>query len=471
MPFSGNEFAWQFLILLGCLSGFISGLLGIGGGTILVPALIFGLPFVGVSGPEVPKIAMATSLALVIPTSIASAQTHASKGAVDWRLLLLLGPSIVAGAFVAAVFAHGISAQLLTAMFVLFALHTALALLGRNKPRSASRVTTAKQPGLIRITATGIAGGALSSLLGLGVSFFSVPILSRFVPMQRAIGTAAALCLPMAIAGVIGYLLSDTPQSCLSGCGGYIYFPAVAAIGITAVLTAPMGAVLTHILPITLLRNLFGLFLIAAAANLTYKVLPIAAATHEAQHVIAQLLAPPVDRMPAAAEAPSWLNSGRDRSYVALVAQYGPRRAFLPFASPAAEGAPDAATFFLSSTPTPDIWRAALAVPPQLKVPDVPELMFIDLPERAIRPVQPVKVKRKPVDNLKRRQPTAIAAKPAPPALTCADAERARSGAAKPQNGAHARPNCPPADKLPAFNPFAFVTAPGAEGTNLNWSQ
>ncbi len=79
--------AFGFLVLLGCASGFISGLLGIGGGTILVPALIAGLPLLGVQGPELPKIAMATSLALVVPTAIASAQTHASKGAIDWTLL------------------------------------------------------------------------------------------------------------------------------------------------------------------------------------------------------------------------------------------------------------------------------------------------------------------------------------------------------------------------------------------------
>ena len=228
MPFFGSEFAWQFLILLGCLSGFVSGLLGIGGGTILVPALIFGLPYIGIAGAEVPKIAMATSLALIVPTSIASAQTHASKGAVDWRLLLLLllGPSIVAGAFVAAAFARGISAQLLVGMFVLFALYTAWQLMNRNAKTTYRVVAGSKQPGLIRITVTGITGGALASLLGLGVSFFSVPILARFISMPRAIGTAAALCLPMAIAGVIGYLLTETPEICASGCSGYIYLHA-----------------------------------------------------------------------------------------------------------------------------------------------------------------------------------------------------------------------------------------------------
>jgi uncharacterized membrane protein YfcA len=267
--------AFGFLILLGCVSGFISGLLGIGGGTILVPALIAGLPLLGVQGPELPKIAMATSLALVVPTAIASAQTHASKGAIDWTLLGLLCPSIIAGSFVAAVFAKGLPTQFLCALFVVFALHTAWGLMQRRNARPASDARRQTKPGLVRMTTTGVLGGAFASLLGLGVAFFAVPIMTRFIAVPRAIGTAAALCIPMALAGVAGYLLGGTPNECREACAGHIYLPAVAAIGITAVLTAPMGARLTHVLPVIFMRRLFALFLVAAAANLAYKYIPV----------------------------------------------------------------------------------------------------------------------------------------------------------------------------------------------------
>jgi len=188
----GDPSPFGFLVLLGCLSGFVSGLLGVGGGTVLVPALIAGLPVLGVDGPELPKIAMATSLALVVPTAVASAQTHASKGAVDWSLLGLLCPSIVAGSFVAGVFAKGLSTQLLCALFVGFAIHAAWSLLQRRGAPPAQGSQAGSRPGLIRITATGALGGAFASLLGLGVAFFAVPVMTRFIALPRAIGTAAA---------------------------------------------------------------------------------------------------------------------------------------------------------------------------------------------------------------------------------------------------------------------------------------
>jgi len=172
----GDPSAFGFLVLLGCASGFISGLLGVGGGTILVPALVASLPLLGVQGPELPKIAMATSLALVVPTAIASAQTHASKGAIDWTLLGLLCPSIIAGSFAAAAFAKGLPTQVLCALFAAFALYTAWGLMQRCNARHAPGTQIRAQPGLIRITATGVLGGAFASLLGLGVAFFSVPI-------------------------------------------------------------------------------------------------------------------------------------------------------------------------------------------------------------------------------------------------------------------------------------------------------
>ena len=318
---------WPLLVALGCASGFFSGLLGIGGGAILVPALVAGLPLLGVEGPEVVKIAMATSLALIIPTSIAATQMHISKEAVDWRLLALLGPSIIAGSFVAAVFAKGINVTVLSGLFVAFALYTAWGLMQRQNVRSSHALPDSRQPGLIRITVTGVLGGALSSLLGLGVAFFAVPLMARSVSVQTAIGTAAALGIPMALAGTAGHVLAGAPAGCREGCAGYIFLPAVAAIGISAVLAAPMGARLTHMLPVILLRRLFGCLLILAAGHLALKTLPLASVPSAAGKLLARLTAPATAERPVAAEPPACLGEAVAKP-LTLTTACGPRRQF-----------------------------------------------------------------------------------------------------------------------------------------------
>jgi uncharacterized protein len=402
----GDPSTFGFLVLLGCLSGFVSGLLGVGGGTILVPALIAGLPLLGVNGPELPKIAMATSLALVVPTAVASAQTHASKDAVDWNLLGLLCPSIVAGSFVAGVFAKDLSTQLLCALFVGFALHAAWGLLQRHKVPPALGLQAGPRPGLIRITATGVLGGAFASLLGLGVAFFAVPVMTRFIALPRAIGTAAALCIPMALAGVAGQLLGGTPAECRESCAGHIYLPAVAAIGITAVLTAPMGARLTHVLPVILMRRLFALFLIAAAVQLTYKFVPLAAGVEQGRQILVGLMTPGAVALPNAAEAPSWLEISRRNEQLDLVARYGPRRAYLPLAQTGEDSA--AGVFVLGSTSSFEDWRVKPAGTSALSEAAATE---VSAPERPmVSPPMPEPGRRKvtaPAKRAKRAQPLA----------------------------------------------------------------
>jgi uncharacterized membrane protein YfcA len=422
-------FDWQILVLLGCMSGFLSGLLGIGGGLILVPGLIVSLPYFGVEGPDLPKIAMATSLALIVPTSLASVQTHALKGAVDPRLFALLGPGIFAGAAAAPILAPKISSTVLIALFVLFALYTALGLMRA----SASAPRSSDVPGLARITLTGLAGGSVSSVLGLGVSWFTMPILERFGSVPRAIGTSAALCLPMAAFGITGFLLSPTPAECEWGCNGYVYLPAVAATGISAVLAAPMGARLTHVLPARTLRTLFAAFLIIAAANLTYKNLAVASATNEARILIANLLAPDPDSIPIAAQAPGWLDVSRRDAQLALVARHDPRHAF----SGDTEPAPRAELVLNRIAPPPEdaiaAWYRAriLKARANRQHRDNNAVPAIPLPERAIRPKR--RTARAKVEQQAERSPA-----PIQPML---------------------------------LDPFGFLTVPGSGSRPLSWSK
>lgn len=318
--------AIAFLVSLGAFTGFFSGILGIGGGIVVVPVLIVGLPFLGVDSTDIPKIAVATSLALVVPTALASAQAHAGRKNIDWRILLLLTPSFVAGAFVTAAFMTGFNTNLILLVFIAFALHTASRLYRGWRPY---RHQGQPRPGLSGLTVRGVLGGALSALLGIGGGMVAVSLLERFVSLPRAIGTAAALALPMAIAGTAAYLAA--PQGCAS-CIGFVYPPAVAAVGISAVLAAPLGAWAAQALPVHALRKLFAVVLVIAAGGLGYKTFtPDVIATEMTRMTaLGKRLMPPRNTLLRPVEAPSWI--GREPAkapYLALAERYGPQRAFL----------------------------------------------------------------------------------------------------------------------------------------------
>lgn len=298
-----GDIGWPLLLLIGVGAGFFAGLLGIGGGFVVVPCLLLALPSLGVAGPEVAKIAVATSLVLIIPTSIASTQAHAARGAVDWALWAILAPSIVAGGLLAALGFALVPVSLLALLFAGFSLLSAWQLARPQAPaKGPSAPLTAAR--FVPLTGKAAAGGALSTLLGVGVAFFAVPMLARFAPLPRAIGTAAALALPMAIGGAAGYLYAPQAQGC-AACTGYVHLPAVSVLGIGAVLAAPLGAQLTAVLPVAMLRRAFAILLIVGAFGTLHKKLPdMASALHAgfgpAWHAAAF-------GAPEAAAAPSWL--------------------------------------------------------------------------------------------------------------------------------------------------------------------
>jgi uncharacterized membrane protein YfcA len=327
MPIGSIEQSWPLLAGLGCLSGFLSGLLGIGGGLIIVPALVLALPLIGVDGEALPRIAIATSVAIMIPTSIASAQQHCLRGSLDWPSLALLAPSIVSGAFVAGYFAQNISAELLCLLFVAFALYSASGMMRRPTLRLQHQASFGCRPPMVSLTMVGLFGGALSALIGLGNALYSVPFLARFIEISKAIGTAATLNVPLAVAGVLGYAMSDAPPGCGAGCFGYIYLPAVAAIGIGAVLAAPAGALLTRVLPVLLLRRLFAVVLVVSAVNMAVKTLPLADAPAVVAEVAQRLMRPHAEALPVAALPPACLTDPLFRTSH-LVAEYGPRQSF-----------------------------------------------------------------------------------------------------------------------------------------------
>jgi uncharacterized protein len=315
---------WGVLVGSGWLTGFCSGLLGIGGGLVIVPALIFGLPLVGVSSSELAKVAIATSLALIIPTSLASSQAHAARGNIDWVLWAAMAPSIVGGGLLASMAVQHISASLLILLFAGFALISAWRLL-IGAGASAGPLTAVTPPSFVAMSVKGALGGALSTALGTGVAYFAVPMLARFTPLARAIGTASALALPMAVAGAAGYLLAPQPPGC-AACTGYVHLPAVAAVGVATVLAAPVGAQLTAILPARRLRQLFALLLIAGTVGLLQKKLPELSAEAKASLVFPRIA---WAEQSTPATAPAWLGREQPPSSVRPAAGLGPGRSLM----------------------------------------------------------------------------------------------------------------------------------------------
>ena len=327
-----------FLISLGAAVGFINGLLGIAGTATFVSALLIGLPhFFGIDGPDVAKIALASALGLVVPMAIASTQANVSRGTVDWWHLAWFTPSVLAGAFVASAFVFALSAKLMMIILAAVVLIAAWRMLAGKGERLPDRLTP-ERPGRWALTWRGVLGGAACSLLALGTSFFAVPLLSRHLLMERAFGTAMALAIPLSIAGVTGYLLASAPGECQGMCTGYVFLPAVAAAGIGAVLTAPIGAALGRHLPRRPLRRVWGLWLLVVAGHIFSTAFDPAQMGHalqggmaETRQLIerAEVALWPEAARPAAPVLPEWM-AVEQAPYFALASMYGPQRAFLP---------------------------------------------------------------------------------------------------------------------------------------------
>jgi uncharacterized membrane protein YfcA len=258
------------LLALGVTAGFLAGLLGIGGGMLMVPFLTFILSARGVDPALAVKMAVATSMATILFTSISSLRAHHGHGAVRWPLVRGLAPGIVLGGLVGGggVFAmlKGEGLALLFAGFVGF---SALQMLRGRKP-----APQREMPGLLGQTAVGGGIGLISGLLGAGGAFMSVPFMVWCnVPLRHAVGTSAALGFPIALAATAGYLVAGhTLPAALPGAFGYLYLPALAIIATASVLLAPLGARTAHRIDVNALRRIFAMLLMMLAVAMLYRV-------------------------------------------------------------------------------------------------------------------------------------------------------------------------------------------------------
>lgn len=258
------------LLALGSVAGFLAGLLGVGGGMLLVPFLTFILSQRGVEPALAVKMAVATSMATILFTSLSSVRAHHRLGAARWDLVRGLAPGIVLGGLVGGggVFAV-LRGQGLALLFAAFVGFSALQMLRDRKP-AASR----QMPGAVGQTLVGSAIGIVSGLLGAGGAFMSVPFMVWCnVPIRQAVGTSAALGFPIALANTVGYLWAGRAlEPALPGAIGYLYLPALAVIAAASVTLAPLGARTAHRIDTRQLRRLFAVLLLGLAGSMLAKV-------------------------------------------------------------------------------------------------------------------------------------------------------------------------------------------------------
>ena len=260
---------WLSYPVLGAFVGFFAGLLGIGGGGIMVPMLTTLFVAQGFTPEQVVHMALGTSMAAIVTTSLSSLRAHHSHGAVRWDIVRWIAPGILLGTFSATFIAALMSTRWLAGFFACFMAYVALQMLINVKPKPSREL-----PGPVGMSAAGFGIGALSAMVAIGGGSLSVPFMTWCnVRMQQAIGTSAAIGLPIAVAGTIGYLINgwnatELPQYSL----GYIYLPALLLVTVVSALTAPLGASLTHRLPVATLKKIFAGVLILLCLKMLHAI-------------------------------------------------------------------------------------------------------------------------------------------------------------------------------------------------------
>lgn len=260
---------WLCYLALGGFVGLMAGLLGIGGGGIMVPILTSLFVLQGVPQEHLAHLALGTSMAAIVPTSLASLRSHHRHGAVRWHVVRFITPGVLAGTFLATFVAALIPTRGLAIFFACFMALMALQMLVNLRPKPSRGL-----PGPLGITAAGTGIGGISALVAIGGGSLTVPFLTWCnVKIQHAIGTSAAVGLPIALAGALGYLINGWGVTGLpSAALGYVYFPALLLMAPLSILTAPLGARLAHRLPVTALKRVFAVLLVLLAVQMVYTV-------------------------------------------------------------------------------------------------------------------------------------------------------------------------------------------------------
>jgi uncharacterized protein len=264
--------AWLLYACTGAFAGVLAGLLGIGGGLVIVPILNIAFGIMGLPAAYIQHLALGTSLATIVFTSISSLRAHHQRGAVAWPIFKSLTPGILVGSFLSTKLAANLSTHFLTAFFVVFLYYVSAQMLLNIKPKPTRQV-----PGTPGLIGAGGVIGSVSALVGIGGGTLTVPFLTWCnVPMHTCIGTSAAVGLPIAIAGAAGYWingLSANLPGLAEGYAGFLYLPALVGVSAVSILTAPLGAKLAHSLPVNKLKKIFATLLLIIATRMLWSLL------------------------------------------------------------------------------------------------------------------------------------------------------------------------------------------------------
>jgi uncharacterized membrane protein YfcA len=266
------ELQWVvFYLALGLFVGYFSGLLGIGGGLIMVPVLTFMFEAQHFPANNILHLALGTSMATIIFTSTSSALQHHAHGAISWQTVRFMTPGLLFGTLLGAWLVNAVATLYLSIFFILFVYFSATQMLIGFKP-DATRAYPARRGA----TLAGMVIGAVSSIVSIGGGVLSVPyLLWHQLSLRHAIATSAALGLPIALGGTLGYVINGY----LSGTAlpvyslGYVYLPALLCLLLGTIVTAPLGAKATHLMPLKKLRQIFALVLFILATKMLFKLL------------------------------------------------------------------------------------------------------------------------------------------------------------------------------------------------------
>ena len=261
---------WLVYPLLGIFTGFIAGLFGVGGGLTLVPVLMMAFSAQRFPQAQIMHLALGTSMATIVATSIASMRAHHGYGAVRWDIVKGLAPGLVLGTLGGSLLVGLVPTRTLAIAFTVIVYYASLQMVLDFKPKPHRSL-----PGTPGLIAVGSGIGAVSSLIAAGGGFMSIPfMLFCNVAMHQAVGTSAMLGFPIALSGLIGYLIdgwgvAGLPPFTLS----YVHLPAFVGIISCSILVAPLGARFAHSLPVKPLKRGFGIFLALLATKMLHNLL------------------------------------------------------------------------------------------------------------------------------------------------------------------------------------------------------
>lgn len=256
-------------LVVGAIAGVLAGLLGIGGGLVIVPMLVFCMELQNLPNELIMHLALGTSMASIVFTSVSSFMAHHKRGAVDWTVVRRIVAGILVGTFLGTFIAAGLSTGWLKVFFVVFLYYVCYQMLSGKKPKPSRQL-----PGMAGMFGAGNVIGVVSSLVGIGGGTLSVPFMVwHNIPIHKAIGTSAAIGFPIAVAGTLGYITNGWGvQNLPSYSLGYVSLPALVSIAVMSVLTAPLGVRLAHSLPVDKLKRVFAVILFVVGTKMLFSL-------------------------------------------------------------------------------------------------------------------------------------------------------------------------------------------------------